>query len=77
MSTHGEFTVGSVRPSEKFSVNFVALIVPPNFTLCAPREYETSILAPIFRSSRFCAAVPGWSANGSPLGVYVTLSRRT
>ncbi len=43
-SLSGSFSAGSVSPSEKFSVNFVALTVPPNFTLCAPCVYEMSHL---------------------------------
>ena len=37
-SRHGELNVGSVKPIVKFSFSLVALIVPPTFTLCAPRS---------------------------------------
>src|ERR1035437_2084472 len=71
-SRHGELTVGSVKPSVKFSASFVALMVPPTFTLWLPAAYARSALIPRFVSFRFWLMVPGWSANGSGLGVYVT-----
>src|SRR5258708_15417357 len=35
-STHGEFTVGSVSPTLKFSVSLVCCSVTPAFKLCTP-----------------------------------------
>src|SRR5438874_10031184 len=52
-STQGELMVGSVRPSEKFSVNVVLLMLPPTLTLCTPMAYDTSPLAPTLVSRRF------------------------
>ena len=46
-SVHGELAVGSVSPSVKFSLSFVAVIDPPNLTLCGPRAYAKSTLTPI------------------------------
>ena len=35
-------------PNVKCSCSFVALIVPPNFTLCAPVVIDRSTLTPMF-----------------------------
>ena len=61
----------------KFSLSLVAVMVPPNFTLWAPIAYATSAFTPKFVSLRSWLTVPGWSAKGSALGVYVRWSCRT
>ena len=55
----GELKSGSVMPNVKFSSSFVALIVPPTFTLWLPAVYDTSALTPMFVSFRSCDTVAG------------------
>jgi len=47
---HGELNAGSVNPSVKSSVSFVAVTDPPTLRLCGPDVYATSTLAPKFVS---------------------------
>ena len=66
----GELNVGSVKPSVKFSSSFVALIVPPTFTLWRPAVYDdVGLDADVRQRAVLATRVAGWSANGSALGV--------